>query len=120
MSIGIDPNSINIFQTIINSVVSSALKKELKTTEFIPLHGYSSKNLKNDIQEAVKNKRKLCIIKDYSEYTALTTSKKYVFHQIMVEYGTRDYTETAILLYNEDMKSLRDKFEDSLKLEDWC
>jgi hypothetical protein len=122
MSIGIDPNSINIFQTIINSFVSSALKKELKTTEFIPLYGYPRENLKVDIQEAVKNKRNLCIIKDYSEYLAMSEGKtnKYIFHQKIVEFGTPDYTEAAILLYNEKLEELRDTFEESLVLEDWC
>lgn len=122
MSIGIDPNSINVFQTIINSFVSSALKKELKTTEFIPLYGYPKENLKVDIQEAVKNKRNLCIIKDYSEYLAMSEGKTnmYIFHQKIVEFGTPDYTEAAILLYNEKLEELRDTFEESLVLEDWC
>jgi hypothetical protein len=122
MSIGIDPSSLSVFQTIINSFIGSALKKELKTTEFIPLYGYPKENLKVDIQEAVKNKRKLCIIKDYSEYLEMSEGKtnKYIFHQIFVEFGTHEYTEAAILLYNEKLEELREMFEDSLKLEDWC
>lgn len=122
MSIGIDPSSISVFQTIINSFIGSALKKELRTTEFIPLYGYPRENLKVDIQEAVKNKRNLCIIKDYSEYLEMSEGKshKYIFHQKIVEFGTSEYTEAAILLYNEKLEELRESFESSLKLEDWC
>jgi hypothetical protein len=65
MAIGINENSMNVFQGIINSFLECALKRELKTTEFIPLHGYPKEELQKDIQEAVKNKRKLCIIKDF-------------------------------------------------------
>ena len=61
MAIGINENSMNVFQGIINSFIECALRKELKTTEFIPLHGYPKEDLQKDIQEAVKNKRKLCI-----------------------------------------------------------
>jgi hypothetical protein len=45
---------------------------------------------------------------------------KYIFHQKIVEFGTPDYTEAAILLYNERLEELRDTFEKSLVLEDWC
>ena len=120
MSIGINAKHMDAFQKIISSFVSCAISKEIKTTEFIPLYGYSISNLKEEVQEAVKNKRKLCIIKDYSEYTSMNSERKYVFHQYMVEPGTRDYTEAAILLYNEDIKKLREIFEDKLKLESWC
>jgi hypothetical protein len=122
MAIGISSDKMEVFQDIINSFANCALRKELRTTEFIPLYGYPKENLKVDIQNAVKNKRKLCVIKDYSEYTAMSEGKsgKYIFHQVMVEYGTPEYTEASILLYNEDMKSLRNMFEDRLVLENWC
>jgi hypothetical protein len=122
ISVGISVESMEVFQKILNEFTSCALRKELKTTEFIPLYGYPKENLKNDIQEAVKNKRKLCIIKDYSEYLEMSEGKtnKYIFHQIFVEFGTHEYTEAAILLYNEKLEELREMFEDSLRLEDWC
>ena len=120
MSIGINSESMEVFQKVINSFVGCDIRKELRTTEFIPLHGYPKEELKKDIQAAVQNKRKLCIIKDYSEYTAMSKQGKYIFHQYMVEPSTPEYTEAAILLYNEDMKKLRETFEGKLKLESWC
>lgn len=123
MSIGINADSMDVFQRVINTFINCALKKELKTTEFVPLYGYSIDELHNDIQAAVKNKRKLCIIRDYSEYLAMSQGKNgtaYIFHQYMVEYGTPEYTEAAILLYNKDMESLRNTFESKLVLESWC
>jgi hypothetical protein len=121
--VGIDKRVMYDVMNVISKFVNSAIRKEFKTTEFIPLYGYSKDDLHKDIQEAVKNKRKLCIIRDYSEYLAMSQGKNgatYIFHQYMVEYGTPEYTEASILLYNKDMKSLRDMFESKLALENWC
>ena len=120
MAIGINGDSMNVFQEIINSFLECALKKELRTTEFIPLHGYSKEELQKDIQGAVKNKRKLCVIKDFSEYKAMSDEKKYVFHQYIIEYGTHEYSEASILLFNGDLKKLQEMYEKKLVLEDWC
>ncbi|MBP3732260.1 MAG: hypothetical protein J6I84_03355 [Bacilli bacterium] len=121
MSIGVNMETMEVFQKIINSFIGSALRKELKTTEFIPLNGYPAENLKEDIQAAVKNKRKLCIIQDFSEYQAMSEKNgKYVFHQYMVEHGTHEYTEVAILLYQEKLDELKKIFEGKLKLTNWC
>ena len=120
MAIGINENSMNVFQGIINSFLECALKRELKTTEFIPLHGYPKEELQKDIQEAVKNKRKLCIIKDFSEYKAMSGEKKYIFYQAMVEYGTHEYSEASILLFKGELKTLREMYEEKLVLENWC
>ena len=120
MAIGINENSMNAFQEIISSFVECALKTELKTTEFIPLYGYPKESLMEDIKEAVKNKRKLCIIKDFSEYKAMSGKKEYIFHQSIVEFGTHEYSEAAILLFKGDLKTLRKNYEDKLVLENWC
>lgn len=120
MSIGIDSSSMEVFQKVINSFVGCAIRKELKTTEFIPLYGYPKEELKKDIQAAVENKRKLCIIQDFSEYKAMSEERKYVFHQYLIEPKNAEYTEAAILLYNEDIEKLRETFESKLKLESWC
>lgn len=120
MAIGINENSMNVFQDIINSFMECAIRKELKTTEFIPLHGYPKEELQKDIQEAVKNKRKLCIIKDFSEYKAMSGEKKYIFHQAIVEYGTHEYSEASILLFKGELGTLRKMYEEKLVLENWC
>ena len=122
MAVGVNVVVMETFQNIINTFMNCALRKELKTTEFIPLYGYSIDNLKEDIQVAVKNKRKFCIIKDYSEYLAIQNKKveKYEFHQVMVEVGTPEYTDVAILLYQKKIDELREMFEKKLKLENWC
>lgn len=121
MAIGINETSMTVFQNIINSFVECALKKELKTTEFIPLRGYPREELMKDIQEAVKNKRKLCIIKDFSEYKAMhEEGHKYIFHQAIVEYGTHEYSEASILLFNGELGTLRKMYENKLVLENWC
>lgn len=119
-AIAIDSRIIEKFNDIINNFIRCAIRRKLRTTEFIPLSGYPVEDLKKDIQEAVKNKRSLCIIKNYDEYLAMENNQKYVFHQYEIEYGTKDYTEAAILLYQGSMEELREMFEGRLELEDWC
>lgn len=122
MAIGINAEIMGTFQNIINTFMNCALRKELRTTEFIPLYGYSIDSLKEDIQNAVKNKRNLCIIKDYSEYLNMQKGKdgKYEFHQYLVEVGMPEYADVAILLYQKKIKELREMFEDKLEFESWC
>ena len=120
MAIGISREKHDLFEKIIKTFIKCALRKELRTTEFIPLYGYPKENLKLDVQEAVKNNRKLCIIQNYDEYLSMKNNHEdYIFHQIMLEPGTHDYAEASVLLYNEDLETLRKLFEPRLKLENW-
>ena len=73
--------SIMALQRILNNFVNVALRKELKTTEFIPLRGYPVESLQKDIVAAVKGKRKLCIIGDYQEYLDSNDKKVFEYHQ---------------------------------------
>ena len=105
---------------ILNTFVNSGLKKELKTTEFIPLEGYSISNMQDEILNAVKGKRKLCIIKDYQEFLDSGTKKgNYMFHQYMIEYGTDEYYNAVILISGGDFDTLTKMYKPKLKLESW-
>ena len=47
--ISIDPKSMEIFGDVINRFVNAALRKEFRTTEFIPLEGYPIEKLQSEI-----------------------------------------------------------------------
>lgn len=105
---------------VINLFVNSGLKKELKTTEFIPLNGYSVSNMQEEILKAVKNKRKICIIKDYQEYLNNGIEKNsYRFNQYMIDYGTDEYYNAVILINSGDFETLKKDYIPKLKAENW-
>ena len=115
-----DKTIVNKLNKIINTFVNSGLKKELKTTEFIPLEGYSVSNMQDEILKAVEGKRKLCIIKDYQEYLDGGIEKgSYRFNQYMIEYGTDEYYDAVILISGGDFDTLRKMYAPKLKEENW-
>ncbi len=123
MAVAIDSSLMEKLNEIINLFVNCALRKEFNSTEFIPLSGYPVENLIEDIQGAVKNKRNLCIIDEYSEYLKMQKDKRsgeFKLNQVMVEYGTSEYSECAILLYNGNLEELKNKYQDKLVYKSWC
>lgn len=111
---------VNKLNQIINTFINSGLKKELKTTEFIPLNGYSVSKMQDEILKAVENKRKLCIIKDYKEYVNNGIEKgSYRFHQYMIDYGTEEYYNAVILISGGDFDTLTRMYASKLKEESW-
>ena len=117
--IAIDSKRIEGINRVLNKFTRCALKKELSTTEFIPLSGYSEENLSNEIIDALKGKRKLCILKDYSEYLESQEKNVYVFNQYILEYGTNEYVDAVLYIRNKNFKKLRELYSDKLVLTDW-
>ena len=123
MAVAIDASLMDKLNGIINLFVNCALRKEFKSTEFIPLSGYPVENLQIDIQEAVKNKRNLCIIDDYAEYLKMQKDKRsgeFKLRQFMVEYGSPEYSECAILLYQGKLEELKTMYSEKLEYRSWC
>jgi len=115
-----DGTGIAEFFETLNSFVNSAIKKELKITEFVPLNGYSVEDLQKDIQAAVKAKRNLCIIGEYSEYLDRQESGNFAYHQYMIDYGTEEYADVAILISEGNMAELRKIYTPKLTYTEWC
>lgn len=105
------------YKDIFTTFEEAALRKELKSTEFIPLDGYSYDNLSNEIKGCVAGKRKLCIIKNFDEY--LNRNNQYMYHQHVIEYGTQEYYDTVVLIYEKKFDELKAKYADKLVLESW-
>ena len=110
---------VSLFK-VLNSFVNSAIKKELKITEFIPLHGYPVENLQDDIVAAVKSKRNLCIIGEYEEYLDRQKSGNFSYHQYMIDHGTEEYVDAAMLIKDGNLDELRKLYEPKLVYTEWC
>lgn len=113
-------SGLQALYSVLNSFTRVAIKKELKTTEFIPLNGYPVEDLQNDIQAAVKGKRKLCIINDYSEYLEKQRDHNLVYHQYIVEYGTSEYADAVLMILDGNMERLRKLYTPKLVKTEWC
>lgn len=117
--IAIDSRKVECINKILNKFTRCALKKELSTTEFVPLKGYPEESLKEEILGALKGKRKLCILRDYEEYLNMQEKESYVFHQHILEYGTNEYADAVLFIRYGNMRKLRDLYSDKLVLTDW-
>lgn len=117
--IAIDSRKVDSINKVLNKFTRCALKKELSTTEFVPLKGYPEENLKEEIILALKGKRKLCILRDYDEYLNMQEKELYIFHQYILEYGTNEYVDAVLYIRNGNFKKLRELYTDKLVLTNW-
>ena len=117
--IAIDSRKVESINRVLSKFTRCALKKELMSTEFVPLEGYPEENLKEEIISALKGKRKLCILKDYEEYLNMQEKELYLFHQYILEYGTNEYVDAILYIRNGNFKKLRELYNDKLVLTDW-
>jgi len=108
----------NLMRTLYNFSVG-AIRHEYKKTEFIPLEGYPIENMQKEITAAVKNKRRLCIIKDYDEFLNAEKTSKPIYHQYMIEPDSSEYADVVIMIYKGDLEQLNKIYKNKLKLEDW-
>ena len=118
--VGIDKRVMDDVMNVISKFVNSAIRKEFKTTEFIPLVGYPLKDLKEDIKKAITAGRRFCIIDTYDNYLKQAEQKRdYVYNQYIVEPKTDEYADVAILIETGDMKTLRKLYTDKLRVTEW-
>jgi len=104
---------------IIHRFVDSALRHELREIEFIPLDGYDFDLMQEEIQDAIKAKRRLCVVKTYKEYLDLTRNGKYELHQYMIEPDTDEYAELALMLFGKEVDKIREIYNPKLSLKEW-
>lgn len=117
--VAIDKNDLNNIMDVINKFANAAIRKELMNTEFIPLEGYSTDNLKVDIKAAIKAGRKFCIIDTYDSYLTQTKSREYKYNQYMVDKDTDEYSDVAILIETGKFKELKKEYKPKLKYTEW-
>lgn len=104
---------------VIEEFRKKAIKKEFSVTEFIPLNGYPLEDLQKDIQEAIKNKRNFCVVDKYSEYLKFADGKTTSLNQSKVKFLSNEYSDTAIYIYEGNLKKLKEYYKDKLSVVDW-
>lgn len=119
VAIAVDREMMSVLFSTINRFVNSAMRKELLITEFVPLEGYDIGDLKKDIYKAIEGKRNFCIIDTYENYLSQADSKLYTYNQYIVEFGTDEYADVAILIESGEMNELKKIYSSKLKETVW-
>lgn len=114
----------NIISTI-NRFVNSALRHEYRTVEFLPIDGtdYPIESLKEDIKSAIKGKRNLILLHTHKEFLNVTgkRGRTIEYNQIYISYenDASTYANIALMILNDDMKSLREWAKPRFKVTSW-
>lgn len=129
--IGISPEHAIIVQKVLDIVkgfVWGAIKHCIKRTEFIPLYDfagderdYSFEEMQNDVVEAMKNKRNLCVIDKFQAYLDNNKTNRYCFNQYMIDYETKadEYVDFVLLAKAGKLEELRKKYSGKLTKTEW-
>lgn len=126
-AVGIDAEKMGYFYSTISKFVSSALRREFKITEFLPIgNDYRLEDLQQDVKNAIKDKRNFAVLHTFAEYQESQRpikegeKREIEFNQVFVEYGTDLYSDIAILIQQGNMKELRKLIEPMFKLTKWA
>lgn len=119
MAISLRSDIVDKITDVINRFASAAIRKKLRTIEFLPLHGYPEEDLKNDVVSGVKAKRNFTILKDYSEYKAMERRSEYNFNQVFLRYGTPEYSDAALDILKGDINALEERLKNKFKRCEW-
>lgn len=113
-------------QKVINIVqrfAMSAVRHQLKNSEFLPLYdfsgGYSFEELQQDVEAAAKAKRDYIVIDTYQSYLNHTEKATYEFNQYIIPFGTSEYCDFLLLAKAGKLKELRNLYKDKLKRTSW-
>lgn len=112
-------NPIGKMNQLINDFINSAINHKIRNTEFVPLINYPYDKLREDIVEAVKAKRNICIVDDYFNYLKSTGDKSLVFNQYYINYIDSEYADAAILIKEDNIKEFKKQFSSKLKEVSW-
>lgn len=125
-AVGVNAEKMSVFYSVIYKFLNSAIRSEFKRVEFLTLSGYDLENLKQDVKNAIENKRNFAILHTYQEYldsqklVPKGEKKEIQFNQVYVNYGTELYADVAILIQQGKIKELRKLVEPLFKLTKWA
>lgn len=114
---------------MVKDFLNQAVKYSIKKTEFIPLYdftgdsrNYSLSEMQEDVVEALKNKRSLCIIDKFQDYLDNTKSQDYRFNQYLLKYdgeSAGEYVDFILMVRSGKIKELREKYSGKLTKTEW-
>ena len=125
-AVGVNAEKMSVFYSVIYKFLNSAIRSEFKRVEFLTLSGYGLENLKQDVKNAIENKRNFAILHTYQEYldsqklVPKGEKKEIQFNQVYVNYGTELYADVAILIQQGKIKELKKLVEPLFKLTKWA
>ena len=125
-AVGVNAEKMSVFYSVIYKFLNSAIRSDSKRVEFLTLSGYGLENLKQDVKNAIENKRNFAILHTYQEYldsqklVPKGEKKEIQFNQVYVNYGTELYADVAILIQQGKIKELRKLVEPLFKLTKWA
>ena len=125
-AVGVNAEKMSVFYSVIYKFLNSAIRSEFKRVEFLTLSGYGLENLKQDVKNAIENKRNFAILHTYQEYldsqklVPKGEKKEIQFNQVYVNYGTELYADVAILIQLGKIKELKKLVEPLFKLTKWA
>ena len=126
-AVGVNAEKMNVFYSVIYKFLNSAIRSEFKQVEFLPIGSdYDLESLKQDVKNAIENKRNFAILHTYQEYldsqklVPKGEKKEIQFNQVYINYGTELYADVAILIQQGKMKELRKLVEPLFKLTKWA
>lgn len=118
----INKETADAIDDLISKFAELASKEKTKTTEFLPLEGYDIEKMKEDVVNAIRNKRNFLIIDSYDSYLSSQSKvdeMEIVYNQYAVEFGTDEYADVALLIYEGDLETLRATYKDKLVTTSW-
>lgn len=87
--------------------------------EIIPLEGYSTKYLKEDIKIAANKKRTLCIVDTYDNYYRFTCGKILKIKHFNITPDDDSYSDIVTYCLTEDINKIKELYFDKLKESVW-
>ena len=103
---------------VLESFSKKAVDLEMKNLEFMPLSGYSLDQMKEDLIQAIKDKRDLVLIDTYSNYKKLVQKETTETNQCVLKYLDNDYADVAYLIYSGNLSELK-KYKSKLEVKRW-
>ena len=95
-----------------------AVELEMDELEFIPLQGYPIEKMKEDIEQAIKDKRNLCLIDTFNNYKRLGNKEITVTTQKIIPYINNEYADIVYLIHTGNIKELK-KYRAKLEKKEW-
>lgn len=119
MAVNMPSNVMEKIGQSINRFTSAAIRKKLKTVEFLPLSGYPEEKLKEDMIAAIKAGRDFCVLKEYQEYLDMEKQHRFDFTQVIALRGSSEYADIAIDIWRGDIESIRERLSEKFEKCEW-
>ncbi len=113
-------NPLVAFKKFLEKFVYLSMRNRLGNTEFIPLSGYPKSDLQHDLMNALSDKRDFCIVETFNDYKKNANNHfQDSFSNLLIKYGTSDWADISILIYQGKFKELTSLYKPLLKNTVW-